>query len=54
MKMTSHEKDFFEASEEKLENEYMVTGMNKTDYFLLVGIGILPFVIASIWYNIVF
>jgi len=48
--MDSEEKKFFEVTEEQFENEYMVKDITKVDHWLLLCIGLLPFVIATIWY----
>jgi len=39
---------------ENEDNEFIVSDLTKVDHFFIVGIGILPFVIASIWYSVAF
>lgn len=51
-KMSSEEKEFLEITEEKIESEYVVNDITKVDHWLMFGIGIFPFLIATIWYVI--
>lgn len=50
--MSSEEKEFLEITEEKIESEYVVSDITKVDHWLMFGIGIFPFLIATIWYVI--
>lgn len=49
-----NEKEFFEITNEQFEDEFVVKDISKLDHWLLVGIGVLPFVIASIWHYVTF
>lgn len=51
--MALEEKDFYEITSEQFENEDIVNDITKPDHWLLVCIGILPFVIATIWNSII-
>lgn len=52
--MTSQERqeEFMAISEETLEKYYIVADFQKSDYYLIFTIGIVPFVIATLWYNL--
>ncbi|MFS0647027.1 hypothetical protein [Siminovitchia sp. 179-K 8D1 HS] len=52
--MSIAKKNLFEISDEQIENEYIVSDLTKFHHLLTIGIGILPFVIASIWYSITY
>ena len=52
--MNAAEKPLFEVSDEEFENDYIVNDLTKFHHLLTVGIGILPLVIASIWYSIAY
>lgn len=41
-------------SDEQFEDEYIVNDVTKFHHLLMVSIGILPIVIASIWYSITY
>jgi hypothetical protein len=53
--MDSEAKLLSEISDGQFEsNEFIVSDLTKVHHFFIVGIGIVPFVIASIWYSVVF
>ena len=49
MKARDQEEQFFSLPEETIEKEYIVSDLTKLDYYLIISIGIIPFVIATIW-----
>ncbi len=52
--MITEEKEFLEVTDEKFEDEYIVSDITKVDHYLLVLIGVVPFLIATIWYFVSF
>ncbi|WP_186306629.1 hypothetical protein [Siminovitchia fortis] len=52
--MAAIEKELVEVNEWGHEEEYVVNDMRKIDHWLLFGIGILPLLVSSIWYYMVY
>lgn len=51
MGVQNQEEQFFSIPEETIEKEYIVSDLTKMDYYLILAIGIVPFVIATIWFS---
>lgn len=47
-------KELSEWADLKMEEEHLVSDVTRTDHWLLFFIGILPFLIATIWYYLKF